>query len=344
MKNRKRIWYIVISLIAIGLLLMIIGFTMGAKRGVYINGTGIHMIDNKTYKVEKFDLEQINTIEVDVKYIDVEVYQSDNYTLEIAKDTEESNIKWNLNNGKLEIVEASKFNLKLFNIDFGFIDGIKKRYIKIGIPENETLQNINLKTNSADVKIENIYVDTLNINNKYGKVQIDDTKLTKLEVNMNSGNLSLRNIETDTIGLKNKYGDIKLNNVNTKDSDFELNSGHIQLKDYKTDNLKIDAKYGNVKIEDIEVKYSNIKLNSGDLDIKGNITDNSSIYSKYGNVKIDTQQREEYYNCNLNSKYGNIKIDKEKTQDSQKYVTTNNEGKALNIETNSGNISVNFSK
>lgn len=344
MKNKKTIWYVVLTLIIVGLILMSIGFSVGARRGVYVDGRGIHVIDDNTYGVEKFNLEEINNIELDVKYIDVEVYQSDHYTLEIAKNSSESDIKWNLNNGKLEISEASTTKLKVFNINFGFIDGIKKTYIKIGIPEDKTLENINLKTNSADVKIENIYAGTLNVNNKYGKVQIDDTKLTKLEVDMNSGNLSLKNIETDTILLKNKYGDMKLNNVNTKDSDFELNSGHIQLKDYKTDNLKIDAKYGNVKIEDIEVKQSNIKLNSGDLDITGDMTDNSSIYSKYGNVKINTEQKSEYYNCNLSSKYGNVKINKEQVQENKKYVTTNNEGKTLNIEANSGNISVNFNQ
>lgn len=345
LKNKKIIWTIVLLLIVVGIVLMIMGFGLGAKHGIYVDKTGIHIMDDEKREMKK-DLEEIKSIRIDSKYVDIEICESNKYYLEIVRYGEQIKIDWELNNKELEISEKYNDGFKLFNIDLGFINGIKRSYIKIGVPKDESLEDIFIKSNSGDIIIKHLDTNNIKIDNKYGKIEIDNNnnKSENIEIKNNSGDILLKNIESEIIILENEYGDIKLNNVYTKDSNIQLNSGRINLEDCISDKLIANSKYGNIQLKNVQIGVSDLELNSGQLDINGILLGDTNIKSKYGKININTKQPLEYYTCDFNTKYGNIKVNGDKNKDDGKYVTTNNGEYLLKIEANSGNIIVNFDK
>ena len=149
--------------------------------------------------------------------------------------------------------------------------------------ENEICKHfcINTKISKIELYIPENYENKININNKYGDIEIDKFENLNIDINEDAGDVKIDTI--NTANINNKYGDIKIENINK--GNIKASAGDIEI--INTKNIKIENNYGDVKIDNIN-EYVNIKANCGNIKIDNlNIIEDSSIEDDYGDIKIN---------------------------------------------------------
>ena len=248
---------------------------------------------------------------------------------------------------KLQIDESYENTYEKININSDASDVIIKKseneniYLKVysekeysKVENNETELNIEVKQKKCGIicinnKISKVelylpenYEKEINIENKYGDIEIDSFEKANLKIKEDVGDIKLE--KANIVDIKNNYGDIKINEINK--GTIKESAGDIKIN--KVNNIKIENNYGDTLIEEIN-EYVEIEEDAGDIKINTlNIKQNSTIKNNAGDIDIN----------NTNDIYIDAKTDVGSTK------INNNNNKAeitLKIEDNVGDIKVN---
>lgn len=237
----------IIILVLIVVLVIVASLLRTSYRKLYKVG------ENKTF--EKSYNILFNEINIDTKMTDIYIKESTDNIVKIITYGEEKYIDVKEKNNKLFITINDK---NLIGLDL--YSCISK--IELHLPSNYN-KVIRINSNFGNIKINKFIDATLNINNKFGDISVDEIHYIKIK--SKEGNI---NIDTLNIArIDNKNGDIKLNTVS---------------------DLEIQQKYGNLTIENVE-KYLNLDVESGNIKINNIVLEKDSyIDSKYSDVKISS--------------------------------------------------------
>lgn len=187
--------------------------------------------------------------------------------------------------------------------------------------DNETCKFLcfNQKISKIELYIPENYENTININNKYGDIEIDKIDNSNINIIEDAGDVKI--LSANITNIENKYGDVEIGNIKT--GTIKASAGDIRINN--ADNLKIENKYGDVELVNIN-GYADIKVNCGDVEIDNfHVKENSSIENDYGDIEI---KRTNAY-IDAQTKLGDLKIN------------NNNSEKTLKINNNCGDIRVN---
>lgn len=287
-------------MILVGIILATVGFALGG-RGFNISfGSGINIYDESKRVTENFDLEEFNTVKIDVSYLDnIEIVKGNGYKLSMdyhMSENDSNKIEYSLDNKILSIKDNRLNNM---NINIGFFND-KNDKITLYVPEECNLEELNIQTSSSDINVTNINSNITNIVCNYGDV-------------------ILSNLNSDNITLDSSSGEIKVRNIQGKD-------------------MKINNSYGDVDIENSNIANTNASLSSGDFEFDNVEFKNLIVDNEYGEVSINTPISENLFNYNLECDYGEIEINDNNFNDS--YSINNNVDNNINIKCSSGDINI----
>ena len=254
---------IAFSLIITGIIL--IGFA------TYLNNGNIPRFsanyDKKNYTVSINEIKDLDLNILDSDIVLEENTSSDKIEIDYYTSIEHE-ILINHTDKKLSIKE----NKNIFGIDIDFSILLKKREIKIKVP------------NSSNINVYSL--------NKVGSLTIRDLSIKHLTAN-------------------NKMGDIYLTNVSALDTDIKLSTGDVKIDNFKSDNnfLKIKSATGDIKLSNLkDFNLLNIDNNTGDIDLSSSIIKNINITNKLGNITLSNLPSETSDNINLETKTGDISL------------------------------------
>lgn len=342
MKNKKIVWLISILLIVFGLILTTIGFVTNTKRGLYFNGSGIHILGKDAYEEKNMNLEQINEIDINTSYFNILFEKSNYYGIEIISYDGDNKINWDVQDGKLTINETSENNFRIFSFDFGFLDNNKSSYIKIYLPKDIKLNLLSIYSKNSDISLSNLDVQELNLENKYGKTVLEKMQIDHMQVLVNNGDFSSQNIIANKINLDSEYGNVIMKQLDTNLLQLELKNGNLKLNDISSKTSTLKSKYGNIIGKSINFINNYIESKNGKIDLSGDFSGNSEFVSTYGDIILNVTQEKEYYNLDLNTKYGDIILDGDINEDNKMSQIGQNNDMKLKLTTKSGNISLCF--
>lgn len=244
--------------------------------------------------------------------------------IQIDKKYEENfkEININTNAAKIEIKKSEDDMIKL------------KAYSKEGYSKEEanndtltiTVENeeckflcMNIKMAKVELYIPEDYENKININNKYGDIEIDKFENLELEINEDAGDIKIGSVNTAVVD--NKYGDIDIDYI--KIGTITASAGDIKINN--ANNLKIENKYGDIELNNVN-EYVNIQADCGDIEINNlNIIEDSNILNNYGDIEIKNTNA--YVDAHTN--LGDSKIN-----NNQSNVTLKIENKCGDIEVN----------
>lgn len=118
------------------------------------------------------------------------------------------------------------------------------------------------------------------------------SKLESVDINNNLGEVNISDVEAKSLSVKLDAGDIKLQRVNSDEANLYTSIGDIRTEATETNGLDVTTKMGDIHVEGI---------------LKG-IND---LSSSVGDVKIITSLDQELYTVQLNSQIGDIKVNGE---------------------------------
>ena len=333
----KTIWKIIIITITAGLILSIIGFSLGASRVLYLDRTGVRTSGSGVSQITEMNLGNFKNIYVDVGLSDVELINSDRYGIDLYG--EDMEWIWTIEGDLLRITHNRSSRVQIMSIDFFQSE---RNYAKIYIPENVDLETVTIKTSSGDIKLGSFTADKVEVTNSFGKVDLSNITSNQLKVDLSSGNFTGLNISTGSLVYNNRFGDGRFQSINAGSLKADSSSGDLQLTDCLFTEASISNSFGKITANGLTSTKSNIQASSGNIVITGDFTGETIVHADFGDIKLTSSRSREEYSFDISVRFGSIRFDGEKFGDQASITSGSTLENHLKITASSGDIEVNF--
>ena len=190
-------------------------------------------------------LPSFNTVKIDSKVMNLSIEKGDDYSIQ-CDSTEKLNPKYEIKDKTLIVSQKQKIKVHNFM-------NTQKCSVHITIPEDTTLELINVDGATGDINLSNLDVTTLKIDNSVGDVKMDDCK-------------------TDSIDVDTSTGDVKLNGCEANEINVDTSVGDTVLKDITFEKLYVDGSVGDVKVsspKDLSDYAYDLDTSIGEVSING---------------------------------------------------------------------------
>jgi len=299
----KKLWIIVICVIVFGGVFMTVGGALGAKRGMYIDNTGIHTFGggngNRVTVADDMDIAPYQNISVAVYSMDIEVIPSDTFGIHI-EGRKNQNLTWSDEGGTLTVTENGG-GWSIFNIDLNsFFDWFTGSAVKLYIPAGTNFENVDIKTTS--------------------------------------GNMNIPSLNGQSVQLHDTSGDIRLGSVTANSLTAGLTSGGITADSVTADTCDIGVVSGDINVKEINASRLTAGAVSGGVTLSGSIRDQIDAHAVSGDIRLTLAGKAADYVKTLHTVSGDIRVDNTRMGS----VSESGTGSTLKAHTTSGNIRVAF--
>jgi len=300
----KTLWKAVIALIAAGLIFSLSGVLMGASRWIYWDKSGPQVVASSEEKrITELDLAQIENIDIDANFSDVEFIKSDKYGIDIRY--YDADVSWSLSDGNLKINFDVQTRNRYFGINLSF--NYPSNYIKVYLPADVALGAVSIKADSGEIKIGDFRAGDVRISNSFGKLDTDSITCNKLRIEMSSCDFAGKNLSVSgDIEYKNTFGSTKFETINAKNFTLRSESGDVTIRGCDVEGLDIQNTFGRLDIYSITCNKLQIEMNAcdflgKDLSVSGDI-----LYkNRFGESKFETVTAKNFV---LDSNAGDVTV------------------------------------
>jgi len=334
----KIIWRVILIAIAAGIILSILGLSMGASNSLYLDRRGVHTTGNVISHIKEPDLESFNSIYIESGFCDVEFINSDNYGIDLYGNNMEWS--WSIDEGMLKITHNDSARLQ---INFGFMS-FERNYAKVYFPANTVFRSVTIKSSSGDVKIGGYEAHEQDISNAFGDVEMSNIYGSNIKVELNSGNFKGTSIDTQILTYNNRFGDGRFQSVNASYLITDSNSGNISLIDCVFDDMNLKNSFGDITARNVTSAKSMLRVNSGDIKIAGDFTGSTVIHADFGDIRFSTSLAREDYSYDISVRFGDITFDGDRMRNSSTIMSGSTGENDLKITSSSGDVFIEFGK
>lgn len=293
----KKIIIALLTLLIIGGTLFTIGNVISDDeisniKNISSSKLGVENVNTENQKSNVYTIGELSSIDsftdinIDVMSADIYLTYGDEYALEYNIHDREKVKIFDVSKGVLSF--ETTFNLD-FKVDYG------DWYVKVTVPKDSEIGNLNLSTVAGDVLIEDAVLKNAKLNSTSGKVTVLNSKMDTVEIKTVSDEISIKDSEILTVKAKNKADDILLTGIF---SDVDINSiaGNISVNGTISERVKIESISGNIDListkpmEILAESIGGIEYNNKNQGYKFNNSqgdDNMYLKSVSGKIKIN---------------------------------------------------------
>jgi DUF4097 and DUF4098 domain-containing protein YvlB len=266
----KNAWKLAGALMAAGLIVLAIGWMLGARGGVYVDAKGVHIDKNERIEISERDIGEFTEISVATASADIELIASDHYGIELSYNAQTAP-EWRVQNGKLTVKAENKLIINFFSFNF------QNNSINIYYPESARFDSAQITSASGAIRVSDAYIASLQIKNASGDVALRHLEGEALTVGVSSGRVTL----SDS-GIS--FGSVELT----------LTSGDITAEGLASRGTKIRSTSGRVKLSGELLGETDVHCVSGDASVSAAGDEGAYSYSLKavsGGVRVDGQRQ-----------------------------------------------------
>lgn len=320
-KLTKTMTIVASSMIVIGILLAVIGYSAGARLSITNAGGSFKVVEPEEREMETTSLSSFSNIDINLFDADIEMIPSNEYKVQIERNKGQKIIH-EIKNDTLFIEEKEKKKPKFinFNINLGFTHSTQT-VIKIYFPSGESLSEVNFV-------------------NHFGNIRLDDMITKKLTIRVSDGDVAINNVQANELKIVNQFGDILGENVQTKELNVESNDGEAVFNKVNADSVNLKNSFGDTTFQNVTSKGMNIESNDGVIDIQGMLLGNSIIHSNFGDVNVQLQNKESEIGYKISNDFGDIIVNNNEFETQAVYnLESINK---LEIKSKDGDVNISF--
>jgi DUF4097 and DUF4098 domain-containing protein YvlB len=338
MRKTKKLMLLSICLIVLGITMAIIGLLSGGRGSIVLGKDGLEIYDRANIIKENKELEKFNDVKIDVDFGDIEVIKSDKYAIEVEYNEEVEELTYKVENEKLT-VSNNRWGKMSFSM--GFIDN--NTLVKVYIPENAVLNNLDIQNKSGNLIVDNVEVKNSNINCDFGNATINNITGDKINLTGKSGKVYSKNLKLEELVLYVDFGDVILENINTTTLESNLKSGKLDIKKLTANNAKINSDFGDVKGNQLVTNGLLVRAKSGEINIDGELKGNNTLDCDFGDITIKTSLAKNEYSYKVDMDFGTNKIDGKEVEGDVEEINIG-ASNDFNINCKSGDLKIDFVK
>lgn len=228
-------------------------------------------------KIMRVDLDELKTINLDLKTCDVRIQESstnpyveytnlykDDYSYEVKSKYKDGNLKLSSDIKGKELYMKNKIQI-----------------VRIFLPKNKKIDSIKLKLGAGDVKVTKLVSDDVDFNLESGNVSFENSKISGTVEN-NAGSILVKKSELKNSDLNTKTGNIIITDTKLlADEKMQSQNGDIiiKIKDpIKSFNINARLDVGNFVLGNVSYRniidgYTSGKNKKKSLDLRTNVGD-----------------------------------------------------------------------
>lgn len=274
MNSRHKL--IALTIITLGILLAVIGFSSGGRWIIVQEGNAFTVPSKNGLEHNAYTLDAFTDVRIRNDYGDVEIIQSDSYTLEtnVMKNTD---VTYSLQDGILTVETKSK---RKSGISLG-LGTMTTPSIKITVPKDANLTSIIIDSNFGDTILKGLQYKQLSLTGNYGDISLKNSIGEQTKIIQSFGDLTVAQLLSNGFVVESEHGDIDIEGTLNGQSDITSSFGDtsLNLKNKKNNiGYELKTSFGEVTVndEDHSSKASqlyqgdnqlNVSLLHGDLDL-----------------------------------------------------------------------------
>ncbi len=228
-------------------------------------------------KIMRVDLDELKTINLDLKTCDVRIQESstnpyveytnlykDDYSYEVKSKYKDGNLKLSSDIKGKELYMKNKIQI-----------------VRIFLPKNKKIDSVKLKLGAGDVKVTNLVSDDVGFNLESGNVSFENSKISGTVEN-NAGSILVKKSELKNSNLNTKTGNIIVTDTKLQaDEKMQSQNGDIIIKTkdpIKSFNINARLDVGNFVLGNVSYRnildgYTSGKNKKKSLDLRTNVGD-----------------------------------------------------------------------
>ena len=304
----KIIWRIIIITIVVGLVLAVLGLSMGASRSIYWDNMRVHIAEDKISRVTELDLGYFKSVNIDIDFSDVEFIIADQYGIDACSYGAEWD--WSLEDGMLKITQKGRSSINIINFNWSFQQP-ENNYLRVYIPSGATLGTVAINTDSGKVKLGDFRADSVQINNSFGAVEVKAITSDNLKIDLDSGDVTVTDLNVRNLFYHNSFGKGRFQTVSAERFTADCDSGDLDLNVCRFGDTVITSSFGKVTTNDLISSRTDVDVDSGDVSLSGEFSGETIIRSDFGRVELSTSKPKEDYSYDISVDFGKITFDNE---------------------------------
>lgn len=253
---------IALTIITLGILLAVIGFSSGGRWSIVQEGNAFTVPAKNGLDHHAYTLDAFTDVLIHNDYGDVEIIQSDSYSLEtnVMKNTD---VTYSLKDGILRVETKSK---RKAGISLG-LGTMTTPSIKITVPKEANLTSINIDSNFGDTILKGLQYKQLSLTGDYGDILLKNSMGEHTEIIQSFGDLTVAQLLSNGFVVESEHGDIDIDATLNGQSDITSSFGDtsLNLKNKKSDvGYELKTSFGEVTVNDEDHGSKTSLLHEGD--------------------------------------------------------------------------------
>jgi hypothetical protein len=328
MSKAVKIFLIIAGIFIIGgVVIGGIGYVQGGMQSLMWERHGLRVVDYE----DASEMERVDGVYPGVKNIiiktemlsEVKITRGDELSVNGLNPKIYGGISAELDGDTLTVT-SKRSGIDLIDIGgiFGAFYDESNGYVEITVPEDVTLNKVQITANLPKITVSGLNADELSASCDMGSVTISETNARKLRADTNMGAVRLADCTADDLTVSADMGELKMDNVKAGYAALNLNAGSAELFDFESGGLTMDCDMGSVEIAGI---------------LKGE----SDISSNMGSIKLDLDQPESSLALDIEADLGDAYVNGSRVRSEHERSVLHAEGQ-LEVSSNMGSIRINF--
>ena len=295
-KLSKRTLLLAVALCVLGIILFAIGAGTGGIRDLASAG-----VDNlpssgsmKEYQMEKTKLDDFDSLNIDVSYMDIHILPSEDDACYLAYNLSGNDRKnpfqYHIENGVLSVKED-------LSAESGFFIGIDYSFLA-KLADGRVV---------TDTSANHMEPDQLTL------WMPADKMLSSVVISGGDGDIDLSGLSAGQLSVEASYGDLTLSGVQADSGNFTLGDGDIQADSLTLKQMDLDASYGDVSVRDSSLENVSFHAGDGDFSCDNTVFHGDCQFTlSYGDAdfRLEDSQKSAL-SFDLKTSYGEISVSRD---------------------------------
>jgi hypothetical protein len=331
----KKIIWIPLIILIIGVCIAFAGFANGGLKGFWIERGGFHLVDNDAGKLVKVDekYDGFKDIIIDADFFErIDVKEGDRFAVRGQNYERFGGLEVRLDGDTIRIDSKAD---RRWSIDFGVGEWFNNHdtWLEITYPAGAELGVVDMKLSTGGIFANGIGCDELIIKNSFGNIEAKAVRCGRLDVNAAAGEIDLNDaVVSGNASIDNDFGDVAIGNIQAGSFSAKLDSGKLEGSKITADTVSFQNSFGKIEVNGLETDNLTADLNSGDLLGYDVSAKDLTITNDFGKIKMERLAFTGH--CEIDNSSGDIGLELLMDIDSLSYE----------LKTDAGSVSIDGQK
>jgi len=299
MKKMKKITWIPLLIIIVGVCIALAGFAGGGGvkgiKGIAIDRGGLRIANTDLGELVKVDesFTGVKEIEIRIDFLEnVTLKEGDGFSVRGQNYERFGGLKAVQIGDTLQVTAVREGRWIGIGInDLGRGWNRLDTWVEITYPKGMKLDSVRTEISAGRLFVTDLSAAIITVTNDFGDIDLSSINGTDVILELSAGNAKVRDVSADMLTVSNDFGQITLGGVSSNTLVIKTSAGDFSADNVNTRDLYVDSDFGSVRFDRLVLGGTGIiNMSSGEINIGLNMSEDDLSYdlsASAGKVTVD---------------------------------------------------------